>query len=166
MLFRSFRAENDEVPAVRDESIRALGAINNNESMETLDSIFSGRRNSDRSRLIAAEMLLKNDPDTYGRRVFIEMQEAQRTNQTALYNGFIRIMIPVISPTLEDIAKHFLSGGIIEKALALDMIMNNEFHSLAEEVRVLLDERRYGASLVRRAERTLEALGLEVNVAN
>ena len=161
--FLRFRAENDEVPAVRDEAIRALGAINNSESMAILDTLFTTRRNSDRIRLVAAEMLLQNDPDTYSRRVFIEMQEAQRTNQTPLYNGFVRIMGPVRSVNLEDIARHFLSGGIIERALALDMIMNNEFRNFEEEIRSMLDERRHGASLARRAERTLEALGLEVN---
>ena len=130
--------------------------------MAILDSLFTTRRNSDRVKLVAAEMLLQNDPDTYSRKVFIEMQEAQRLNQTPLYNGFVRIMGPVKSTSLEDIARHFLAGGIIEKALALDMIMNNEFRNFEEEIRSLLDERRHGASLARRAERTLEALGYEL----
>ncbi|MCL2007803.1 MAG: HEAT repeat domain-containing protein [Treponema sp.] len=161
--FLRFRAENDDVVAVREESIKALGAINNSESMEVLDSLFSNRRASNQVRLVAAEMLLNNDPNTYSRRVFIEMQEAQRTHQTPLYNGFVRLMSPVKSTNLEDIVLHFMGGGVIEKALALDMIMNNEIRSMEEEVRSLLDERRWGVSLARRAERTLEVLGLTVN---
>ena len=160
--FLRFRAENDEVPAVKDEAIKALGAINNSECMEILDSLFTNRRNSDRVRLVAAEQLLQNDTDTYSRRIYVEMEEAKRINMTPLYNGFIRIMATARSNTLEDIARRFISyGGIIEKVLALDLILHNEFLSLEEDVRSLLDERRHGASVARRAQSTLERLGLE-----
>jgi HEAT repeat protein len=162
--FLRFRANNDEIPAVRDEAIRALGAINNSETMAILDSLFTERRNSDRTRLVAAEMLLQNDPDTYGVRVGIEMDEARTRNQTALLNGFIRILGPIKSPALEDLARRLITtGGVIERSLALDLILNNEFRSLELEMRSLLDERRHGASIARRARSTLERLGFEVD---
>jgi len=163
--FLRFRAQNDEVPAVRDEAIRALGAINNSETMEILDTLFTERRNSDRVRLVSAEMLLRNDPDTYGPRVGMEMDYARTRNQTALLNGFIRILGPVKSPALEDLARRLITaGGVIERSLALDLILNNEFRNLENEVRILLDERRHGASLARKARSTLERLGLDVEV--
>jgi HEAT repeat protein len=163
--FLRFRAHNDDVPAVRDEAIRALGAINNSETMAILDSLFTERRNSDRTRLVAAEMLLKNDPDTYSSRVGMEMDEARARNQTALLNGFIRILGPVKSPALEDLARRLItSGSVIERSLALDLILSNEFRNLEDEVRTLLDERRSGASLARKARSTLERLGFEVDV--
>jgi HEAT repeat protein len=162
--FLRFRAENDDVPAVRDEAIKALGAINNAETMEILDTMFRERRNSDRVRLVAGEMLLQNNADTYSSVVGIEMDEARNRNQTALYNGFIRILIPARSPALEDLARRLIkNGGVIERSLALDLILNNEFRVLEDEVRSLLDERTYGVSISRKARNTLQRLGFEVD---
>jgi len=156
-----YRAENDEVPQVRDEAIKALGAINNAEAMGILDMLFSERRNSDRVRIAAAEMLLQNNSTQYGSRVLQEMEDAQSRNQTALYNGFVRVMSAAKGPGLEGIAARFLTrGGVIERSLGLDLVLNNELRSLANEVRVLLDERAYGASIARKAQSTLEKLGI------
>jgi HEAT repeat protein len=156
-----YRAENDEVPQVRDEAIKALGAINNAEAMGILDMLFSERRNSDRVRIAAAEMLLQNNSAQYGARVMLEMEDAQSRNQTALYNGFVRVMSTAKGPGLEGIAARFLSrGGVIERSLGLDLVLNNELRSLVNEVRVLMDERAYGASIARKAQSTLEKLGI------
>jgi HEAT repeat protein len=163
--FLRFRAANDEVPAVRDEAIKALGAINNSETSDILNSLFSERKNSDRVRILAADMLLQNNADVYSSRVIVEMDEAKNKNQTPLYNGFIRILSPAKSGSLEALARRFISGGgVIEKSLALDLILNNEFRNLADEVRQLLDEKKNGASLARKAKNTLEKLGLETNL--
>ena len=163
--FLRFRAENDESPLVRDAAIQALGAINNEESMLFLESLFVERRNSDRIRINAADMLLRNDADSFGQKVFTEMQDARRRNQMPLYNGFVRILTTARSPVFEDIALHFIAeGGVIERSLALDLVLNNEFRGLANEVRSLMDERRYGPSIARKARSTLERLGLEVEV--
>jgi HEAT repeat protein len=156
-----YRAENDEVPQVRDEAIKALGAINNAEAMGILDMLFSERKNSDRVRIAAAEMRLQNNSSQYGARVLQEMEDAQTRNQTALYNGFVRVMSVAKGPGLEGIAARFLSrGGVIERSLGLDLVLNNELRSLANEVRILLDERAYGASIARKAQSTLDRLGI------
>jgi HEAT repeat protein len=157
-----YRAENDDVLAVRDEAIKALGSINNIETMVILDSLFSERKNSDRVRIIAAEMLLQNDADKYGTRVGLEMDEAKSKNQTPLYNGFIRILVTAKSAALEDLARRLIAtGGVIETTLALDLILNNEFRGLAEDIRSLLDEKKSGASIARKAKSTMEKLGLD-----
>ena len=162
--YLQYRAENDDVPSVKDEAIKALGAINNGEAMAILDTLFAERKNSDRVRVLAADMLLQNDGDKYGRKVEIEMEEAKNKKQTPLYNGFIRILTTAKSPTLEDLARRFItSGGVIEKSLALDLMLNNEFRSLADDARVLLDEKKSGASIARKARNTLEKLGLETD---
>jgi hypothetical protein len=71
-------------------------------------------------------------------------------------------LVPAKSGTLESLARRFISaGGVIEKSLALDLILNNEFRSLADEVRNLLDEKKYGVSIARKAKNTLERLGLD-----
>jgi len=157
-----YRAENDDVPNVKDEAIRALGAINTSETTEILNTLFSERKNSDRVRIIAAEMLLLNDADSYGSRVFVEMEEAKQKNLTALYNGFVRVMAAAKGSSLEDLVRRFIAvGGVVEKSLALDLVLNNEYRGLAEEVRALLDEKAHSATIARKAKSTLEKLGLE-----
>ena len=157
-----YRAENDDVPNVKDEAIRALGAINTAETTAILNALFSERKNSDRVRIIAAEMLLLNDADSYGSRVFVEMEEARLKNLTALYNGFVRVMAAAKGNSLEDLVRRFIAvGGVVEKSLALDLVLNNEFRSLADEVRALLDEKAHSATIARKAKSTLEKLGLE-----
>jgi HEAT repeat protein len=156
-----YRAENDDVPNVKDEAIKALGAINNEEAMGILDSLFFERKNSDRVRIMAADMLLQNNADVYGSRVFAEMEDAKLKNQTALYNGFVRTMTTAKAPSLEPTVLSLINGGgVIEKSLALDIILINEFRQLADVIRSLLDEKKHSASIARKAQSTLDKLGL------
>jgi HEAT repeat protein len=160
-----YRAEKDDVPAVKDEAIRALGAINNGEATAILESLFSERKNSDRVRVLSADMLLKNDADKYGTKIVVELDDANNRKQTPLYNGFIRALTTVKSGSMEDLARRFISGGgVIEKSLAMDLILNNEFRGMADAMRALLDEKKSGASLARKARNTLEKLGLDADL--
>jgi HEAT repeat protein len=154
-----FRAERDDVPAVKDEAIKALGAIGNSDSLDILSSLFTERKNADRVRLLAAEMLLQDTAPGYAGKVIEELEEAKKKNQTPLYNGFLRILGAAKAPALEDLAKQFFfSGGVVEKSYALDMVRNNELKSLADQVRELTDE-KYG-SLSRKAKLVVEEMGL------
>lgn len=154
-----FRAENDEVPTVKDAAIRALGAIETNEAIGVLESLFTNRKHPDRVRLLAAEMLITNDAGAYADTVIIELDEAKGKNQTALYNGFLKVLGSAKTRTIEDLARRFFtSGGLIEKSYALDMTANNEFRSLAPEVRALIQDKN--SSLTRKAKNTLQKLGL------
>ena len=160
--FLRHRAENDAEAVVRDAAIRALGAINNNEAMSVLDSLFSEQRNSDRIRILSADMLLQNDASGYSGKVIAASTDAKTRNQTNLYNGFMGVLGRARAGTLEDFARRLLdTGGVLEKNWALEMVLNNEFRGLADEVRGLLDEQRSGAALARRARNTLERLGLD-----
>ncbi|MDR1278106.1 MAG: HEAT repeat domain-containing protein [Treponema sp.] len=152
-----YRAERDDVPAVKDEAIRALGAIGNEECLSIIESLFSERKNADRVRIVAAEMLIHNGPGTYLGRLMVELDEAKTKNQTALYNGFLKIAGEAKTEKLEDLARRFLaSGGIIEKSYALDMAANNRLKTLIEEVRALTEDKN--ASLARKARRVLDTL--------
>jgi len=156
-----YRAENDEVPTVKDEAIKALGAINNEEAMTILDSLFTERKNSDRVRIMAADMLLQNNAEVYGSRVFAEMEEAKLKNQIPLYNGFIRIMGNAKAASMENVALRLIQGGgVIEKSLALDLMLNNEFRQMADVIRSLLDDKKHSPSIARKAQSTLDKLGL------
>jgi HEAT repeat protein len=155
--YLQYRAKQDDVPAVKDEAIKALGIIGNDESMTTLESLFFERRSPDRVRLLVAEMLIKNNADAYIEKLIIELDEAKRANLTGLYNGFLKVLGMAKTPKLEGLSRRFLSaGGIVEKSLALDMIGNNEFQSLSDEVRILTADKNVG--LARKAQTTLDKL--------
>ena len=162
--YLQYRAENDDVPNVREESIRALGAIANAEALAILDTLFSGRRNSDRVRLLSAEMLMKHNANDNVGKLIIEMEEARTRNQTALYNGFLRVLgesvVTAASDEYEAITRRLITGTVIEKLFALDMIANNRLRALSVEVIELAKDRN--ESIARRARRTAEALGLEI----
>ncbi|GHV73612.1 hypothetical protein AGMMS49940_09140 [Spirochaetia bacterium] len=154
-----FRAERDDVPAVKDEAIKALGAIGNSDSLAILSSLFAERKNTDRVRLLSAEMLLQDNADAYAAKVIEELDEAKQKNLTSLYNGFLRILSTAKAPALEDLARRFfVSGAVVEKSYALDMVRNNNFRSLADQVRELTNE-KYG-SLSRKAKVVVEQMGL------
>ena len=159
--YLKYRAEQDEVPQVKDEAIRALGVIANDEATAIMDSLFAERKNADRVRLIAAEMLMKNNPGAYLGRLIVELDEAKQKNQTPLYNGFLKIVGDARTESAESIARRFLlNGGIVEKSYGLDLAANNNLISLAEEIKTLARDRN--ESLARKARRTAEKLGIEL----
>jgi HEAT repeat protein len=163
--YLQFRAERDDVPNVKDEAVKALGEIGNDEAMAVLDNIFKERKNADRIRLICAQMLMKNAGQKYLSRVIIELDEAKQKNQTALYNGFLKIVgeakIEGDTSDMEKLTRRFLQlGGIIEKLYGLDMAVNNELKGLSDEIKALTNDKN--ESLSRKAKRTAERLGIEL----
>jgi HEAT repeat protein len=158
--YLQFRAERDDVPAVKEESIRALGAIANAEAMNVIRSLFTGRTNADRVRIVAGETLMQNEPERNLDSFFTEMDEARQKNQTALYNGFLRTIGTVKSAGMEPYARRLIQNrGATEKFTAMDMAANNNLTGLAAEIRTLAEDR--SESLARKARRTLEILGLQ-----
>ena len=163
--YLKFRTERDDVPNVKDESIRALGAIANSEAIEVLDSLFKERKNSDRIRLLSAEMLMKNAGEKNLGRLIVELDEAKLKNQNALYNGFLKIIgeakIDGDTSEMESLTRRFLqNGGIMEKLYGLDMAANNNLDKLSAEIKTLLNDKN--ESLARKARRTAERLGIEI----
>jgi HEAT repeat protein len=156
-----FRSENDDVPAVRDEAIKAMGAIGGGDAEKILEGLFKERKNSDRIRINAAEMLLAGASGGYTQAVIAELDEAKAKNQTALYNGFLRILGGAKSEDLNGLARRFFAaGGVVEKSYALDICLNNDFRDLAGEVRNLTDPKH--GSLSRKSLILLEKWGLPV----
>jgi hypothetical protein len=163
--YLQFRAERDDVPNVKDESIRALGAIANEEALGVLGNLFAERKNSDRVRVISAEMLMKTASAGNLTRLIVELDEAKTKNQTTLYNGFLKIVGEAVidgdKTEMENLTRRFLrSGGIIEKLYGLDMAANNDLKNLSEEIKALTEDRN--ESLARKAKRTAEKLGIEI----
>ncbi|MDR1030265.1 MAG: HEAT repeat domain-containing protein [Treponema sp.] len=159
--YLQYRAERDEVPNVRDEAIKALGAIGNAEAKLVLEELFTERKHASRIRIRAAEMLIANDPGTYLEKVIVELDEAKKAKQTSLYNSFLGVLSRAKTGKIETQVRRFLdSGGVIEKSTALDMISLNELRSFAPELRTLRDDPK-NTSLARKARNTLEHMGLE-----
>jgi HEAT repeat protein len=160
-----FRAERDDVPGVRDEAIRALGAIANAEAIEVLNSLFSGRNNSDRVRILAADMLMKSNEGRDFGKLVVELDDARTRNQTNLYNGLLRVAGETVvegdTSEIESLTRRFMrDGGLIEKLYALDMAANNNLGGLGEEIITLSKDRN--ETIRRRAFRTAERLGIEI----
>ena len=158
--YLKYRAERDDVPAVKDEAVRALGAIGNEEAMAVLENLFNERKNSDRVRIGSAEMLLKNAPSAYLTRLIAELDEAKQKNQNALYNGFLKVAAEARTENAEGIARRLMqNAGIVEKSYGLDLAVNNNLTGLAEEIKTLTADRN--ESLARKARRAAEKLGIE-----
>jgi HEAT repeat protein len=157
--YLKFRAERDDVPAVREESIRALGAIANGEANKTLEELFTERKNSDRVRITAGEMIMQNEPDRVLDTFIKELDEAKLKNQKALYNGLLKVIGGAKCSGLEPITRRLMQDkGITEKAIALDMAANNRLTALADEIKIIAGDKNEG--LAGKARRTLEKLGI------
>jgi len=157
--YLKFRAERDEVPLVREEAIRALGAIANGEAISTLEGLFTERKNSDRVRIAAGEMIMQNQPERFLDTFVIELDEAKKRNQTVLYNGFLKIIGGTKCSGLETITRRLMqNSGVTERSFALDMAANNGLTSLADDIRTVTKDKN--ESLASKARRTLDKLGI------
>jgi len=162
--YLKYRAERDEVPNVKEEAIRALGAIANEEANSVLETLFTERKNPERIRIIAAEMAMKNEPDRNLKTLIIELDDAKTKNQTSLYNGLLKVIGETVvagdKTDIENITRRFLrSGTIIEKSYGLDMAVNNNLSGLSAEITDITKDRN--ESISRKAGRTIEKLGIE-----
>jgi len=154
-----FRAERDEIPTVREESIRALGAIASSESNDILGELFAERKNSDRVRIAAGGMIMQNAPERFLDSFIRELDEAKQKNQNALYNGLLRVIGGTKCANMEDITLRLMrQSGVVEKSFALDMAANNNLVALADEIKQIADGRN--EALARKARRILETFGL------
>jgi len=162
--FLKFRAERDDVPTVKEEAIRALGAIANDDAITVLDGLFSERKNTDRVRILAADMLMKNTGGKNFSKLIIELDESKKRNQTNLYNGFLKVVGETVvegdKSEIENVARRFMGAGIIEKLYALDMALNNKLTGLKEDIITLAKDKN--ESISKKARRTAESLGIEI----
>ena len=162
--YLKFRAERDDVPNVKDEAIRALGAIANDEAIAVLEGLFLERKNTDRVRILAADMLMKNTGGRNFGKLIVELDEAKKRNQTSLYNGLLKVVGETVvendKSEIESVARRFMGAGIMEKLYGLDMALNNKLTGLKEEILALVKDKN--ESISRKARRTAESLGIEI----
>jgi len=163
--FLKYRAERDDVPNVKDEAIRALGAIANEEAIEVIKALFYDKKNSDRVRILSSDILMKNAASENFSRLIIELDDAKTKNQTALYNGLLKTLGESIitneNPDAENLAIRLMKSGTpVEKMYGLDIAANNNLVRLKDEIITLTKEKN--ESIKRRAVRTAEKLGIDL----
>jgi HEAT repeat protein len=157
--YLKFRAEHDDVPTVREEAIRALGAISGADAIKVLEELFTAQKNSDRVRIAAGEMIMQNEPDRFLDAFIKELDDAKQKNQTNLYNGLLKIIGGTKCSGIETITRRLMQDrGIIEKSTALDIAANNNLTALSQEIKTLAADKN--EALSRKAKRTMEKLGL------
>jgi hypothetical protein len=156
--YLSYRAERDEVPSVREEALRALGAIGTEESISAVRSIFSEKKNADRIRISAAEVLLQRETPGSAREVLSALEDAKKEKKKDLYKGLVKVLAIAKSDELEDFARSLLaSDDLTDKLYGLDLARTNTYRSLEKEIEKLSLEKN--AVLSRRAKDVLSAFG-------
>ncbi len=156
--FLIYRAERDEVPAVKDASIRALGKIASAEATAFLNKMFADKRTGDKARISIAAALLESDADGSIGTIIAAMDEAKKSKQKAeLFNGLAKRLSSAVSPQLEDLARRFLaSPDIVDKHYGLDIVIANGFTSQIETIRPLASDK--SVALATKARLALEKL--------
>lgn len=153
-----YRAEQDDVPAVREASISALGAIGSSESLKAVRTVFDEKKYPDRIRIAAASTLLKADESANARDIVVALDEAKNGKRTALYNGLLRVLSAAKSDALEDFARRLLaSEDITEKLYAIELIRGNGYRSLEGELKKLAEDKN--PTISRKAQDALAKLG-------
>jgi HEAT repeat protein len=87
-----YRALNDEAVGVRDEAVKALGAVGSADAAGVLEERFEGARTAHRIRSRPAEMLVKQTPDAYTAKVTAALEDAKKKNRAALAAGLERAL--------------------------------------------------------------------------
>jgi HEAT repeat protein len=162
-----YRAESDEVLSVKEESIKALGAIGSGGALEALEELFEKPATPDSLKALAAEKLAAADPGNYAEKIVGRVLELRgKKSQIALYNRLLKALSTTEAPPVEKLAATLLSGGsvpgvtgdnvVIEKSYALDMAAANKSLSLSDAVRTLTEDKNAG--LQRKALETMKAL--------
>ncbi|AEJ19509.1 HEAT repeat domain-containing protein [Gracilinema caldarium] len=159
--YLKFRAANDEVAAVKEASVKALGKIANNEAIAALVELFSKKNSPDTIKIMAAQMLMSIDATKYGPDIIKSYQEAKQQKQKTLQAGLAKVLGEGKSSNLKNLAQELLrSTDVVELSYGLQLVKNNQFTDLEELIRPLLDEKKYG-SLAIKAKETLEAMNLK-----
>lgn len=159
--YLKFRALNDEVFAVKEASVKALGQIANTEAIHALVEIFENKNTPDGIKISSADMLMSIDAAKYTTDIIKSYEEAKQKKQKALQSGLAKVLGQGKENNLKGLAKEFLgSTDMVELFYGLQLVKINKFIDLVDLIRPLLDEKKYG-SLAIKARETLDVLGIK-----
>ncbi|GHV84192.1 hypothetical protein AGMMS50212_15320 [Spirochaetia bacterium] len=140
--FLRYRAERDDAQSVREESVKALGLIDHDDSNDVLTAILNNKASTEKIRILSAEMLLKNNADKYCQSIIEKADEAKGKKQTTFYQGLLRALSTAKTNKLEVLtARFFASKDVIEKAFAIEFTANNSFSQFKEELEKISKEK-------------------------
>lgn len=155
--YLQYRAERDEVPAVKIAAVEALGEIGNTEALDILSNIFSEKKTADQLRISASKALLEKAAEKQYASIIAAMELAKSEKKMPLYHGLAKVLSTVRSDSLETLSKKFLSSpDIVDKMYGLDLVILNRFKS--ESVKELVKGLEKGANPAM-ARKVKEALG-------
>ena len=155
--YLKFRAEKDEVPAVREEALRSLAAIGTSECARIIETIFTDKKSPDRLKSLAAQSLIEMDADAYAEKVMLSLDEAKRLNQKQLYAGLMAALAKAKTSRVKPlVGRLFASKDAVDKAYALELTALNRFDAFRAEVDYLATGENSGLS--RKAKEVLAAL--------
>lgn len=152
--FLQYRANRDEVPTVREEAVRALGAIADSEAVDALEKLFMDTAASDRVRQESAGALLAIDADRQAEKIIAALDKAKEEKKMPLYHGLAKKLTEAKSKSLEDLARRLIaSSDSIDKHYALDIVIMNGIRSLDEKIQPLAEDKN--VALARKARKAL-----------
>jgi HEAT repeat protein len=152
--FLKYRIERDEVAAVKDEAVRALGAIGSREAIDILADLFADKKTPEKVQIGAAQALMEKDPRSHTEAIINAMNQARTEKKTSLYNSLAKVVSSTKSGSLEDQAKAFLSSSdVVDKHYGLDLVILNSFRSLRPLIEPLAKDSN--PSLARKARKAL-----------
>jgi HEAT repeat protein len=155
--YLKFRAEKDEVPAVREEAIRSLAEIGTGECARVIEAIFDDKKSPDRLKSLAAKSLIETDADSYAEKIMLSLDEAKRLNQKQLYSGLMAALSKAKTGRVKPlVGRLFASKDAADKAYALELTALNRFDVFRPEVDNLATGEKSGLS--RKAKEVLSTL--------
>jgi HEAT repeat protein len=155
--YLKFRAEKDEVPAVREEALRSLAEIGTSECARIIEAVFDDKKSPDRLKSLAAKSLIETDADAYAEKIMLSLDEAKRLNQKQLYSGLMAALSKAKTGRVKPlVGRLFASKDAVDKAYALELTALNRFDAFRGEVDNLATGEKSGLS--RKAKEVLATL--------
>lgn len=154
----AYRAANDDVPAVREDAVRALGKIATGDAKDAVFKVFSDKKTPERVRSACAPVMLELDAAAAVRPLSEALAEAKKAKRTALYHGIAKPLSKAVHPSTEELARSFLaSTDIVDRHYGLDLAVANGFRSLVDAIEPLAKDK--SETLAKKAKDALKALG-------
>jgi HEAT repeat protein len=152
-----YRAKNDPVEAVKMAAYDALGSLGTAEAREWLRSVFLDEKATDKIRVKACAVLLKNSPDSVtGDLAGVCGKALADDKKPWIRYELGKLIAATESAATVDIALSYLGHkDTLTKSIGLDMYERNRYPAMGEAVKEIAANDKMGA-LQRRAKKILD----------
>ena len=157
--FLIYRIKYDDVQAVKEESIKALGLIANMDSEYFLNEYFNNKNLSDKNKILIADALIKINTKKYLQQIIAAYDDAKSNNKQKLQSGLANIFTKIIDKSLFDLTSRLIiSDDIIEKNYGLDLAILNLFTEMTGQIEIISSNEKTNTALVLKANKFLKAI--------